>query len=145
MVSTHFCSRTPLEPRRPKTASRSSPGLSSKFPPYLGCVADAPHEIPFRFQPFEKKRPEIHVKVIEIFCKKWTSNESSNWKKCCKCVKQIINKKVLSACTSQVAKQAETQTLQSLILMSYPVRNRSFHFSRFMENVIELAPKWSSN
>ena len=37
------------------------------------------------------------------------------------------------------------QTLKSLILMSPLERKRSCHFSRFIGNVINLAPKWASN
>ena len=37
------------------------------------------------------------------------------------------------------------QTLKSLILMSPLERKCSCHFSRFIGNVINLAPKWASN
>jgi hypothetical protein len=39
----------------------------------------------------------------------------------------------------------ETQTLKSLILVSFLERERSFHFSRFVQIVINLVPKWVSN
>jgi len=41
----------------------------------------------------------------------------------------------------KMTKQVETQSLQSLIFVSTPTRNRSFHFSRFDKNVGQMAPK----
>ena len=39
----------------------------------------------------------------------------------------------------------ETQTLESLILMSPLERKCSCHFSTFIGNIINLVPKWASN
>ena len=41
----------------------------------------------------------------------------------------------------EMTKQGETQPLQSLIFASPPKRNRSFHFFRFVESVLQKAPK----
>ena len=40
---------------------------------------------------------------------------------------------------------SETQTLKSLILVSPLERECSSHFSRFIQIVINLVPKWASN
>jgi hypothetical protein len=40
---------------------------------------------------------------------------------------------------------SETQTLKSLILVSSLQRKCSFHFSRFIQIVINLVSKWASN
>ena len=45
----------------------------------------------------------------------------------------------------EMTKQGETQALQSLIFASNPTRNRSFNFSRFVENVFQMAPKTFRN
>jgi hypothetical protein len=48
-----FCSRTLVEPWRPRTASRILP--DSKFPPYLSCVADALAETSLLIRAFDEK------------------------------------------------------------------------------------------
>ena len=53
------------------------------------------------------------------------------------CVSPILIKKYM--------KCSETQTLESLMLVSSPKRKCSFHFSRFIQIVINLVPKWASN
>ena len=45
----------------------------------------------------------------------------------------------------KTTKQGDTQTLQSLIIESIPTRNRSFNFSRFVENAFQMAPKTLRN
>ena len=44
-----------------------------------------------------------------------------------------------------MTKQVDTPTLKSLISVTPPARNRSFHFSIFTQNVIKMVPKCLQN
>ncbi len=70
-------------------------------------------------------------------------------------VKRIMKKRRPGNLHMKITKQGETQPLQSLIFESPPTWNRSFSFSRFVEDVFQmfktplnwglrvpLAPKW---
>ena len=64
--------------------------------------------------------------------------------KCVKCgkhVKEIMKKTGLGNKHMKITKQVETQTLQSLIFVSTPTRNRSFHLSRFAQTLTKMVPK----
>ena len=50
---------------------------------------------------------------------------------CDKMVKQIKKKRGFENMQTKMTKQSETQTLQSMILVSPLVRNRCFYVSRF--------------
>ena len=68
--------------------------------------------------------------------------------KCVKCeqiVKRIMNKRGPENLHMKTTKQGEIQTLQSLISESIPTRNSGFDFSRFVENVFQMAPKTLRN
>ena len=60
-------------------------------------------------------------------------------------VKQIMKKTGPENLHMKMTKQAETQTLQSLIFVSAPTLNRGFHLFRFAQNVPQMAPKTHQN
>ena len=61
--------------------------------------------------------------------------------KCDKIVKQIMKQTGPENLHMEMTKQGETQALQSLIFASLPAPNRSFSFFRFVESVLQKAPK----
>ena len=80
---------------------------------------------------------------------KMLSRKGFQWRhKCAKCgqiVKRIMKKRRPENLHMEMTKQGETQTLQSLIFESPLTRNRSFNFSRIVENVFQKAPKATRN
>ena len=95
-----------------------------------------------------RKSDFLYFGVLEIHsqnnCKMLSKMELQRIPKCVKCgkhVKEIMKKTGLGNMHMKITKQVETQTLQSLIFVSTPTRNRSFHLSRFAQTLTQMVPK----
>ena len=137
--------RSPESPQTPPRCLQEPPDASqmhprclpdaSQFPPYQRCVADGLNEIPgpFAYFHFFAIKMTPNGLPMEAQMGKMRTNRQTKHEK-----RRPENLHM------EMTKQGETQALQSLIF-EYPLtRNRSFNFSRIVENVFQKAPKTTS-
>ena len=141
--------------RRPPAAAAPTPQRAQmppralQEPPSSPLTFDVPQVDPTRF-----RVQNIFLLFLALENEgrdncKMLSKKGFQWRpKCAKCgqiVKRRMKIKGPENLHMEMTKQGETQALQSLIFESPPTRNRSFKFSRIVENVFQKAPEATRN